>query len=118
MKARRAFFHYWSIGVIQGEISPISSRTILETCVMPILLYGSENWIMTDQGLVDRLEAFQGELAKRVLRWPKHHSNTAAITCREKAPVIAEVAGRISWARLHVGCGAGLWRESSRDCRT
>ena len=27
--------------------------------------------------LVDRLESFQGELA-RVLCWPKHHSNTVA----------------------------------------
>ncbi len=79
VKARRTFFHYGSIGVFQGEISPVSSRSILETCVMPILLYGSENWIMTE-GLVDRLEAFQGELAKRVLKWPKHHYNTAAIT--------------------------------------
>ncbi len=35
-----------------------------------ILLYGSDNchnWIMME-GLVDRLDAFQGELAKRVLR--------------------------------------------------
>ena len=28
--------------------------------------------------LVDRLESFQGELAKRILCWPKHRSNTAA----------------------------------------
>ena len=42
---------------------------------MPVLLYGSENWILTD-ALVDKLEAFQAELVKRILKWPKHLSNT------------------------------------------
>ena len=65
--------------MFQGDISPLSSRSVLECCVMPILMFGSENWILTE-GLIDRLEAFQGELVKRVLKWPKHHSNTAAIT--------------------------------------
>ena len=46
--------------------------------MMPVLLYGSENWILTE-ALLKKLEAFQGELVKRVLKWPKHHSNTAAI---------------------------------------
>ena len=41
------------------------------------MLYGAENWILTPV-LIDRLESFQGELAKRILCWPKHHSNTAA----------------------------------------
>ena len=48
----------------------------------PVLLYGCENWIMTEV-LWERLEAFQGELAKRILKWPKHHSNTAAATTLE-----------------------------------
>ena len=34
---------------------------------------------MTDR-LVKKLEAFQGELLKRILKWPKHLSNTAATT--------------------------------------
>jgi len=29
--------------------------------------------------LVEKVESFQAELAKRVLKWPKHHSNTAAL---------------------------------------
>ena len=77
-RARRAFFHFGSIGVFQGDISPLSSREVIESCVMPVLLYGSENWILSE-ALLERLESFQGELAKRVLKWPKHHSNTAAI---------------------------------------
>ena len=32
-------------------------------CVMPVLLYGCENWVLTEQ-LISRLETFQGELAK------------------------------------------------------
>ena len=39
----------------------------------------NENWILTER-LIDKLEAFRGELVKRVLKWPKYHSNTAAIT--------------------------------------
>ena len=33
--------------------------------------------------LWEKLEAFQGELAKRILKWPKHHSNSAAATTLE-----------------------------------
>ena len=42
-KARRAFFHYGSIGVFQGDICPLSSKSVLECCVIPVLLYGCEN---------------------------------------------------------------------------
>ena len=62
-RARRAFFLFGSIGAFQGDLSPLSSVSILETCVCPILLYGSENWILTET-LMKRLESFQGELAK------------------------------------------------------
>ena len=62
----------------QGDISPLSSKEVIKSCVMPVLLYGSENWIMTD-ALMERLEIFQAELVKRVLKWPKHHPNTDAI---------------------------------------
>ena len=77
-KARRCFFHFGSIGAFQGDISPLSSRFVIDLCVIPVLLFGCENWILTES-LVKQLECFQGELAKRVLRWPKHHSNTAAV---------------------------------------
>ena len=52
---------------------------MLETYVMPVLMYGSENWILTED-LMRKLERFQSELAKRILMWPKHFSTTAAIT--------------------------------------
>ena len=53
-----------ALGVFQGDISLLSSRSVLECCVMPILMYGSENWILTEI-LIDKLETFQGELVKR-----------------------------------------------------
>ena len=77
-KARHAFFHFGSIGVFQGDMGPLSFRKVIESCIMPVLLYGRENWILSDV-LVERLEAFQAELVKRVLKWPKHHSNNAVI---------------------------------------
>ena len=40
---------------------------------MPILLYGLENWILTEC-LLKKLESFQGELEKWILKWPKRHT--------------------------------------------
>ena len=77
-KARRAFFCYGSIGAFQGDLNPLSSKAIIDTCVMPILLFGSENWILSDS-LMYKLEKFLGELSKRALKWPKHLSNTCAV---------------------------------------
>ena len=76
-KARKAFFSYGSIGAFQGVLNPLSATSVIESCIMPILLYGAENWIMTPE-ILSKLESFQGELSKRVLCWPRHHSNTAA----------------------------------------
>ena len=81
-KARRTFFHYGSIGVFQGDICPLSSKSVLECCVIPVLLYGCENWILTEP-LCQKLESLQSELVNRMLKWPKHLSNTAALTTLE-----------------------------------
>ena len=51
---------------------------MIVSCVLPVLLYGSENWILSE-GNVDALNCAVGELCKRALRWPKHFSNTAAM---------------------------------------
>ena len=72
-KARRAFFAFGAMGAFHGKLNPISGKTIFDTCVIPILLYGSENWILTDP-LVDQLEAFQGEISRRILKLSKFHS--------------------------------------------
>ena len=58
-KARRAFFQYGSIYAFQGKLSPLSCSSIVETCILPILFYGVENWFMSPES-VQMLESFQG----------------------------------------------------------
>ena len=41
-KARRAMFFFGSIGAFQGDRSPLSTRSIIETCVVPVMLYGCD----------------------------------------------------------------------------
>ena len=62
-KARRSFFRYGGIGVFQGDLSPLSFRSVVEVCVMPILMYGCENWIVSEE-LLRRLESFREEMGK------------------------------------------------------
>ena len=45
---------------------------------MPVLLFGYENWIMMEAWW-HKLQALQAGLVKQILRWPKHHLNTAAL---------------------------------------
>ena len=65
-KARRAFFAFGAMGAFQGQLNPVSTRSIYETCVVPVLLFGSENWILTDSML--------GEIGRRMLKLSKYHS--------------------------------------------
>ena len=74
-KARRAFFAYGGIGGFQGDLSPMASRSIINTCVLPVPLYGS--WRLMETSLV-RLDSLVGELCKWVLKLPKWFCNTPA----------------------------------------
>ena len=111
-KARKAFFGYGSLRVFQGSLNPLSSALVIDCCVLPVLLYGAENWILTPV-LLDRLERFQGELAKRVLRWPRHHSNTAAVVALGLESVKSRVLGLheagVSAEGFGWGCRACEW---------
>ena len=80
LKARRAFFASGSIGAFQGALSPIVGRSVVETCVFPVLLYGCEHWCLTDT-IINMLDSFIGELSKRILNQPKWYDNTAAMLC-------------------------------------
>ena len=71
MRAHKSFFHYGSLGAFQGDLSPLLTRPIIETCVTPILVFGSENWTVSG-GILEQLESFLGELAKRALKWHRH----------------------------------------------
>ena len=50
-KARRAFFALGSLGAFQGDLNPLSSCSIFETCIIPTLLYGSETWLLDSTSL-------------------------------------------------------------------
>ena len=64
----------------QGNLSPLLCHSMLETCVLPILLCLSENWILTE-GLMANLETFQArvdeknpEVAQTLLQHGSTHS--------------------------------------------
>ena len=65
------------MGVFQGDLSPLSGRSVVEICILPILLYGAENWCLS-QNSIQALDSFLGELSKRLLKLPRWYSNTPA----------------------------------------
>ena len=73
-KARRAFFGLGSTGVFHGKLNPLSGSSIFETCIIPILLYGSETWLL-DSSCIRALEKFQCEIGRRILKLSKFHAN-------------------------------------------
>ena len=66
-RACNSFFHYGSLDAFQEDLSPLSTRFVTETCILPVLLFGSENWIVSG-GILEQLERFLGEFAKRALK--------------------------------------------------
>ena len=72
-KARKAFFALGNIGAFQGKLNPLSGSSIFITCILPILLYGCETWIL-DSNTITKLERFQNEIGRRILQLPKHFS--------------------------------------------
>ena len=75
-KARRAFFALGRLGAFQGDLNPLSSCSIFETCIIPTLLYGCETWLL-DANTLSALESFQHEIGCRILRVPKFYSKTS-----------------------------------------
>ena len=72
--ARRCFFTMGSKGVFQGIANPLSSKAILDSCVMPTCLSGCENWLLNDV-LLSTLEAFQGFVGCRSLHLSRFRSH-------------------------------------------
>ena len=89
-RARRAFFQFGNISAFQGDLSPASISSLVECCVYPVMLYGVENWLLCTTSL-QKLEKFQGEMAKRILKLPKWFSNIAA-----------KIA--LGWSSMHAIC--------------
>ena len=69
-KARRAFFGLGSLGIYHGKQNPLTASEVVQVSVMPVCLYGSENWLLTDPLLLT-LESLQAEIGKRILNLPK-----------------------------------------------
>ena len=74
-KACKAFFTTGALGSFQGKSNPLTGRSIF---VIPILLYGCETWILTP-ALTTKVEKFQSEIGKRILRLSKYHSDLAPL---------------------------------------
>ena len=78
-KARGCFFQVrYSRVSFQGDFNLLSTKSVIDTCVMSVSLYGCDNWILTEKS-VQLLESFLGWTAKRALKWPQHLSTTAAL---------------------------------------
>ena len=92
LKACRAFFSLGSLGLFQGKLNPLSARELIETSVMPVLLYGCESWTITDT-ILDLLESFQSEIGKRALRLPRVYNNLAPLN-------LPSMQARIATAKL------------------
>ena len=53
------------------DSNPLSAKEVFETCVIPTLLYGAEDWIL-DEGCLELLERFQAEIRRRILKFWYH----------------------------------------------
>ena len=76
LKARKAFFGLGSTGVYHGKLNPLSSSSIFESFVLPVLLYGCETW-MLDATCIQALDRFQCEIGRRILKLSKRHPSDA-----------------------------------------
>ena len=101
-KARRAFFMH-SSQVFQGSLNPLSGRALFEVCVIPVLLYGCENWILM-ASLLTKLEHFQGEIGRRIL-----HQATQLL--HVELPFIGRLWLHVSWyPSCAIYCVLGHWQ--------
>ena len=66
-KARATFFTNGQLGAFHGLLNPLSPPSIIESCVFPVLLYGSEKWVLNHR-LLQALESFQAEFGRRILK--------------------------------------------------
>ena len=66
-KARKAFFAFGKLDAFEGKLNPLSSSSIYMTCVLSVLLYGCETWIL-DKSMLSLLENFPAEIGRRILK--------------------------------------------------
>ena len=89
-ESQEGLFCLWGNGSIPRKTKPsLSLAKPSSTRVVPVLLhvFGGENWILTDSQL-NHLEAFQGEIGRRILKLSKSHF-TLATRVALKLPSVA-----------------------------
>ena len=89
-KARKAFFANGDLGAFHGLLNPLSSRNLVESCVLPVLMYGAEAWCI-NASLLLKLESFQSEIGKKILKLPKFSAN--------QVPLLA-----LNWPTMRCRC--------------
>ena len=72
-KQERVFFALGNLGAFQGKLNPLSSSSIFVICILPILIYRCETWLL-NSSIITKLEQFQNEIGPRILQLPKHFS--------------------------------------------
>ena len=70
-----------------GSFTQLQENGVHKHCVLPCLLFGAETWILNTT-LLQKLESFQAELAKRILRIPTYTSNNTACMALQSAVAI------------------------------
>ena len=90
IKARKAFFAFGSIQAFQGNLNPLSAISVFESCVLPILLYGCETWLL-DSSTIQLLERFQLEIGRRILKLPKWFSGTVIRICLSLPSIVYRI---------------------------
>ena len=112
--------HFSTMGAFQGGLNPLSSKSIIDSCVVPVLLFSCENWLCPIHVCTHWRNSL--ELAKRALKWLIHFSNTSAILALEMETMRSRLASRklsLRTVLLVLGllswCWISLSREESRE---
>ena len=89
------------MGVFHGVLNPLSSKSIVECCVMPVLMYGSESWVL-NSSLLSKLESFQSELRKRISKYSITTNNIPLLALRWPSMCARLLCNKLSF--LHHIC--------------
>ena len=91
IKARKTFL-LLGVSKLSREISIRyrSAISVFESCVLSILLYGCETWLL-DSSTIQLLECFQLEIGRRILKLPKWFSGTVIRICLSLPSIVYRV---------------------------
>ena len=81
-EGKKSFLSLWKHRCLSGFLNPLSTRSIIEFCVMSVLISSCKNWILSENCL-DQLELIPWGARKMGSKMAKALSNTAAISALE-----------------------------------